>query len=106
MLHDAAVVAAKLRARNIPIKASSDATLDLGFIRVTTALPADYKSRPVFLKEVRKPDAVRDPYGNPVEARTAKGQVFPNGTQFVMEIYKAKKAVDGSLEKDAVGKLV
>jgi len=70
------------------------------------ALPADYKSWPVFLKEVQKPDAVRDLYVNPAGARTARGQMFPNGTQFVMEIYSAKKAADGSFEKDAAGNLV
>jgi hypothetical protein len=70
------------------------------------ALPADYKSWPVFLKEVQKPDAVRDLYVNPLGARTAKGQMFPNGTQFVMEIYSAKKGADGTFEKDAAGKLV
>jgi Cytochrome P460 len=70
------------------------------------ALPADYKSWPVFLKEVQKPDAVRDLYVNPVGARTVQGQMFPNGTQFVMEIYSAKKAADGSFEKVANGKLV
>ena len=70
------------------------------------ALPADYKSWPVFLKEVQKPDAVRDLYVNPVGARTAKGQMFPNGTRFVMEIYSAKKSADGTVEKDAAGKLV
>ncbi len=70
------------------------------------ALPVDYKSWPVFVKKVQKPDAVRDLYVNPVGARTAKGQMFPNGTQFVMEIYHAKKAPDGSFERDAVGQLV
>jgi hemoglobin len=70
------------------------------------ALPGDYKSWPVFVKEVQKPDAVRDLYVNPVGARTTQGQMFPNGTQFVMEIYNAKKAADGSFEKDAAGKLL
>lgn len=70
------------------------------------ALPADYKSWPVFLKEVQKPDAVRDLYVNPAGVRTAQGQMFPTGTQFVMEIYSAKKAADGTVEKDAAGKLV
>lgn len=70
------------------------------------ALPADYKAWPVFVKEVQKPDAVRDLYVNPVGARTAQGQMFPNGTQFVMEIYSAKKSADGTFEKDAAGKLV
>lgn len=70
------------------------------------ALPGEYKSWPVFLKEVQKPDGIRDLYVNPVGARTAQGQMFPNGTQFVMEIYSATKAADGSVEKDAAGKLV
>ena len=70
------------------------------------ALPVDYNTWPVFLKKVQKPDAVRDLYVNPVGARTAKGQMFPNGTQFVMEIYHVKKADDGSLLKDAMGKLI
>ncbi|MDP3091392.1 MAG: cytochrome P460 family protein [Nitrospira sp.] len=70
------------------------------------ALPADYKSWPVCLKEVQKPDAVRDLYVNPVGSRTAQGQMVPNGTQFVMEIYSGKKAADGIFEKDAAGKLV
>ena len=70
------------------------------------ALPVDYRSWPVFLKEVQKPDAVRDLYVNPVGARTVKGQMFPNGTQFVMEIYHARKAADGSFEKDAACKLI
>ena len=67
------------------------------------ALPADYKSWPVFLKEVQKPDAVRDLYVNPVGARTAKGQMFPNGTQFVMEIYSAKKGADGTFYMNKAG---
>lgn len=70
------------------------------------ALPVEYKTWPVFVKNVQKPDAVRDLYVNPVGARTAKGQMFPNGTQFVMEIYNARKAADGSLEKDSAGKLI
>ena len=70
------------------------------------AWPVEYKTWPVFVKNVQKPDAVRDLYVNPVGARTAKGQMFPNGTQFVMEIHHVKKADDGSLLKDAMGKLI
>lgn len=60
----------------------------------------------MFLKEVQKPDAVRDLYAYPVGARTAQGQMLPNGAQFVMEIYNAKKAADSTIEKDAACKLV
>lgn len=70
------------------------------------ALRADYKSWPTFLKAVQKPDAVRDLYINTTGARTAAGQMFPNGTVFVMEIYQAKKMADGNLEKGTDGKLV
>lgn len=70
------------------------------------ALPVDYRTWPVFVKKVQKPDAVRDLYVNSVGARTAKGQMFPNGTRFVMEIYHVKKADDGSLLRDAMGKLI
>ena len=70
------------------------------------ALPANYKSWPVFLKEVQKPDAVRDLYVNPIGAKASKGQMFPDGTQFVMEIYGAKKEADGTFTKGPDGKLV
>jgi hypothetical protein len=70
------------------------------------ALPEGYRSWPTFLKDVQKPDAVRDLYVNPVGARASKGDAFPNGTQFVMEIYGAKKEADGTLAKGADGKLV
>ncbi|MDR4473702.1 MAG: hypothetical protein MRJ92_14020 [Nitrospira sp.] len=39
--HDASVVAAKLREQGILIKALNDGMLGPGFMRVTTALPAD-----------------------------------------------------------------
>jgi hemoglobin len=32
--------------------------------------------------------------------------MFSNGTQFVMEIYSAKKTADGTFEKDAAGMLL
>jgi hemoglobin len=70
------------------------------------ALPEGYRFWPVFLKDVQKSDAVRDLYINPVGARTSKGEMFPNGTMFVMEIYNAKKAADGSYEQGPDGKLV
>ena len=70
-------------------------------------LPADYKSWPVFLKDVQRPDAnqIRDIYINTTGSKTAAGQAFPNGTVSVMELYKAKENADGSLAKGADGKL-
>jgi len=73
----------------------------------TLALPADYKSWPKFLTDIKKEEAkqVRDIYINPAGARTSAGQSFPNGTIMVMEIYKAK--MDGDkLAVGADGKLV
>jgi hemoglobin len=64
-------------------------------------IPADYKSWPKFLSEVQRPDAkqVREIYVNPLGHRTQKGQLFPNGTVFVMENYAAKPGADGKLAK-------
>ncbi|MDH4193999.1 MAG: cytochrome P460 family protein [Nitrospirota bacterium] len=68
--------------------------------------PTDYKSFPVFLSGVQKPDAVRDLYLNPIGAKTRHGQTFPNGSILVMEIYHAKKDAAGNFEKGADGLLV
>lgn len=72
------------------------------------ALPANYKSWPVFLAEVQRPDAkqIREIWINPVGAKAARGGQFPDGTVSVMELYKAKEGPDGALLKDASGKLV
>jgi len=72
------------------------------------ALPADYKSWPTFLMNIDKEQnkQVRDLYINKIGAGTSAGQVFPNGTVMVMEIYKAKEQADGNLEKGPDGKLV
>jgi len=71
-------------------------------------LPADYKSWPTFLMNIDKEQnkQVRDLYINKIGARTSAGQVFPNGTVMVMEIYMAKEQADGNLEKGPDGKLV
>ena len=71
-------------------------------------LPADYKSWPKFLTGIQRADAkqVRDIYVNPKGYSSAKGQPFPNGTMFVMENYAALANPDGTLQKDASGKLV
>jgi hemoglobin len=72
------------------------------------ALPADYKTWPKFLSEVQRPDAkqVRELYVNSAGAKASQGQPLPNGTVFVMELYKAKLKADGTPETGADGKLV
>jgi hypothetical protein len=61
------------------------------------ALP-DYKSWPVYLTGVQRPDAkqVRDIYINPVGTTAVAGAPFPNGTRSVMEIYAVKLNPDGT----------
>ena len=70
-------------------------------------LAADYKTWPVFLAGVQRPDAkqIRDIYINKAGAGAAAGKPFPNGTVSVMELYKAKENADGTLSKGADGKL-
>jgi len=72
------------------------------------AVPADYRSWPKFLVDVQRPDAkqIRDIYINPVGSSIGAGEMFPNGTVSVMELYKAKESPDGTLMKGADGKLV
>ena len=71
-------------------------------------LPSDYNSWPRFLPSVDRTDnkQVRDIYINPTGAKTKAGDKFPNGTVSVMELYKAQENADGSLKKDANGKLI
>lgn len=71
------------------------------------ALPMDYKQWPVFLSGVQRADVnqVRDIYINPVGAKTQHGQVFPEGTIMVMELYKGKAGQNGMLEKDGLAKV-
>ncbi len=70
-------------------------------------LAADYKSWPVFLANVQRPDAkqIRDIYINNIGAKAVAGGKFANGTVSVMELYKAKENADGTLSKGADGKL-
>ena len=70
-------------------------------------LAADYKSWPVYLQNVQRPDAkqIRDIYINTVGAKNTAGKQFANGTVSVMELYKAKENADGTLSKGADGKL-
>jgi len=71
-------------------------------------LAGDYKTWPKFLTGIDKDQVkqVRDIYINPLGAQTMAGKEFPSGTVMVMEIYKAKENMDGTLEKGPDGKLV
>ncbi len=86
----------------MPIAAQSGAMPKDGEL----VFPSDYKSFPVFLSGVQKPDAVRDLYVNPIGAQNQPGQAFANGSILVMAIYNAKKNAEGALEKGADGNLV
>lgn len=72
------------------------------------ALPANYTSWPRFLPSVDREDVkqVRDIYMNPIATQVKKGEAFPQGSRFVMEIYAAAANPDGSLKKDAAGRLI
>jgi len=72
------------------------------------AVPADYRSWPKFLVGVQRPDAkqIRDIYINPLGHSAKAGDMFPDGTISVMEIYKAKGNPDGTLMKGADGSLI
>ncbi|MBL8520665.1 MAG: cytochrome P460 family protein [Betaproteobacteria bacterium] len=72
------------------------------------AIPADYKSWKATLLYIQRPDAkqIREIYVNDIGAGTKPGDMFANGSVSVMEIYAAKAAADGTLEKGADGRLV
>jgi len=69
------------------------------------ALPNDYRSWPVFLKDVQRPDLkqVRDIY---INARGLKSsRPFPYGTVMVMELYSVRTDAEGKPLLDASGRL-
>jgi hemoglobin len=68
-------------------------------------LPADYRSWPVKLLGVERPDLkqVRDIYVN--SQGSLSSQPFPYGTVLVMELYSARGGSDGQLVRDAAGSL-
>jgi hemoglobin len=70
--------------------------------------PADYRSWPRFRSAVDRPDVgqVREIYVNPLGAGTRRGQPFPDGTIFVMEIYAARLHADGAPAFDPSGRYV
>jgi hypothetical protein len=71
-------------------------------------LAADYKTWPKAIMNIQRPDAkqVRDMYINNVGYSAKRGEMFPNGTVSVIELYKANAGPDGALLKGADGKLV
>lgn len=71
------------------------------------AMPANYTAWPAFMLDIQKPPVkqIRDIYINPVGAQAKAGGAFPDGTQFVMEIYSVKLNADGTPLMDAAGKM-
>ncbi|TKB82163.1 MAG: hypothetical protein E8D45_00900 [Nitrospira sp.] len=69
--------------------------------------PAEYQTWPRFLTNIDKVDTkqVRDIYLNPTGAKAKPGEMFPDETTMVMEIYKAKESASGELDKSSDGKL-
>ncbi|MCA1978413.1 MAG: cytochrome P460 family protein [Thiobacillus sp.] len=69
------------------------------------ALPADYASWPVYLKNIQRPDLkqIRDIYINPQGQKSSRP--FAYGTTMVMELHSVKTGSDGQPLLDAEGKL-
>lgn len=69
------------------------------------ALPSDYRSWPVFLKDVQRPDLkqVRDIYINVRGLKSSRP--FPYGTVMVMELYSVKTDAAGNPLTDTSGRL-
>jgi hemoglobin len=65
------------------------------------AFPAGYTAWPKVVTDVARPELkqVRSIYVNTAGAKTKAGQPFPNGTTFVMELYKAEDGNKGALAK-------
>ena len=103
MLSAAAVAAAAVLAgcasKPAPVAVKKDGELEI---------PVGYKTWPRFLPTIDRADVkqVRDIYMNPVATKAVKGEAFPQGSRFVMEIYAAAAEADGSLKKDAAGRLI
>jgi hemoglobin len=71
-------------------------------------LPAGYRSWPKFLSAVQRPDAkqVREIYVNAEGFAARSGEAFARGTVFVMENWTARTQADGTVLRDADGRLV
>jgi hemoglobin len=72
------------------------------------AMPAGYETWPVFVMNIdkEKNKQVRDIYINTRGTSMQKGDMFPDGTQFVMTLYNAQQHADGSLMMMGDDKLV
>jgi hemoglobin len=71
------------------------------------SLPAGYQQWPSFMASIEKLKGkqIRNIYINKKGKETKNGEAFPNGTQFVMELFKAQQDANGNLIKNN-GKLV
>lgn len=71
------------------------------------AMPANYSSWPAFKLGIQKKEAkqIRDIYVNMVGSQAQADGAFPNGTEFVMEIYSVKLNADGTPLLDAAGRM-
>ena len=72
------------------------------------SVPPDYRSFPIFLQNVQRPDAgqIRDIYVNQVGSTAVQGQPFPDGTEFVMDLFDVQKDAAGTALTGAVGLMV
>ncbi len=70
------------------------------------ALPKNYESWPVFIKDIEKSNGeIRDIYVNQVGTKAKKGEAFANGSSFVMAIYKTKDDGYGGKQKGDLAKV-
>jgi hemoglobin len=71
------------------------------------ALPNSYEQWPVFISNIEKSNGkqIRDIYINQKGKQTKKGDSFPNGTQFVMTLYKTQTDNYGKLTKGDLDKI-
>ncbi|NKB82429.1 MAG: hypothetical protein GKS05_11185 [Nitrospirales bacterium] len=68
--------------------------------------PTNYTSFPPFLKDIQKPNAVRDIYINAIGTSAQQGEQFANESILVMAIYNAQKDENGNFKKDHHGNLI
>ena len=70
-------------------------------------IPNNYKSWPKFVPTIDKTSGhVREIYINNTGLSANKGDAFPPGTITVMEIYGAKKTLEGKIVKNTNGKFI
>lgn len=73
-----------------------------------TTMPSNYTNWPMFIGDIDKVEGkqVRDIYINTNGVELKKGDDFPNGTVFVMDLYSAQLKADDTPKMDASGKLM